>query len=307
MKKLASVIALTASITTLSLPSRAEDLQSIISGSKVPLIIKFQDLDSNWRQISVNGVFEFGDLMRAYSSLFGVSNSSGIYYTKGETIEVYGKTYVIAYRIQSNTQNLSFQKIIESTVGSYGTNPDCSEENLSKKLLSPETSLVLSLLNVETIGSLNDIRSFDFKQEQASSQQAYEEAKITCNKAQIDSANTLVSTHLSYLNQAIISYAGQNQDKLPKMTDASTVATELSDYIFDATYFYHPVTQEAYQPNTSLSGKILAGITNASAIVSFYEKTPAADGTIGVVYLDGNVTRIKAEEWEKVKVTSGIR
>jgi hypothetical protein len=307
MKKLASVIALTASIATLSLPSHAEDLQSIISGSKVPLTIKFQDLDNTWRQIAVNGVFEFGDLMRAYSSLFGVSNSSGIYYTKGETIEVYGKTYVIGYRIQSDAQNLSFQKIIESTVGSYGTNPDCNEENLSKKLLSPETSLVLSLLNVETIGSLNDIRTFDFKQEQANSQQAYDEAKTTCNKAQIDSANSQISTHLSYLNQAIISYAGQNQDKLPKMTDATTVAAELSSYIYEPTYFYHPITQEAYQPNASLSGKKLADITNTSQIVSFYENSLAADGTIGVVYLDGNVTRIKSEEWEKVKVTSGIR
>jgi hypothetical protein len=307
MKKLATLLALTASITTVSLPSRAEDLQSIISGAKVPLTVKFQNLDSTWRQIAVSGVFEFGDLMRAYGSLFGVGSSSGIYYTKGETIEVYGKTYVIAYRIQSNTQNLSFQKIIESTVGTYGMNPDCNEENLSKKLLSADTSLVLSLLNVETIGSLNDIRTFDFKQEQAAAQQVYNEAKATCNKSQIDSTNTLVATHLSYLNQAIISYAGQNQDKLPKMTDASTVATELNSYIFDATYFYHPITQEAYQPNPSLSGKKLADIANASEIVSFYENTPAADGTIGVVYLDGNVTRIKAEEWAKVKATSGIR
>jgi hypothetical protein len=307
MKKLAVLLALTASITTISLPSRAEDLQSIISGAKIPLTVKYQDLDGDWRQIAVSGMYEFGDLMRAYGSLFGIGGNSGIYYTKGETIEVYEKTYVIAYRIRSNTQDLSFQKLFESTIGTYGSNPQCTEENLSKKLLSPETDLVLSLLDVQTIGSLNDIRPFDFKQEQASAQQAYEEAKVTCNKAQIDAANAQVTNHLYYLNQAIISYAGANSDTLPKMTDAETIATELGTYIYDATYFKHPISQEAYQPNASLSGKKLSSINNAYEVVSFYEKTPAADGTIGVVYLDGNATRVKAEEWDKIKATSGIR
>jgi hypothetical protein len=307
MKRLAILLALTASITTVSLPSRADDLQSIISGAKVPLTIKFQEIDGNWRQIAVSGMYEFGDLMRAYGSLFGIGSNSGVYYTKGETIEVYGKTYVIAYRIRSNTQDLSFQKLFESTIGTYGSNPQCSEENLGKRLLSPETDLVLSLLDVQTIGSLNDIRVFDFKQEQATAQQAYDEAKVNCDKAQSDAANYQVTNHLYYLNQAIITYASANSDVLPKMTDADTIATELSSYVYDPTYFKHPTTQEAYQPNASLSGKKLADITNTSAIVSFYEQTPATDGTIGVVYLDGTTARVKTEEWAKIKATSGIK
>jgi hypothetical protein len=306
MKKIATLFALTASIVTYSLPTPAEDLQSILSGNKIPLSVKFQDLDSNWRQISVSGVFEFGDLMRAYSSLFGISNSSGIYYTKGETIEIADKTYVIAYRIQSNAQNISFQKLIESTVGTFGTTTQCNEETLGKKLLSPDTGLVLSLLNVETIGSLNDIRPFDFKQEQAAAQQVFDEAMANCNKAQLDSINAQVSTHLYYLNQALTTYASTNSGMLPKTIDAATVESELNGYIVDTAYFYHPVTQEAYQPNTSLSNKKLADITNSEEIVSFYEKTPAADGTIGIVYLNGVTTRVKAEEWTKIKQSSQI-
>lgn len=307
MKRLAILLALTASITTVSLPSRADDLQSIISGAKSPLTIKFQEIDGNWRQITVSGMYEFGDLMRAYSSLFGIGGNSGIYYTQGETIEIYDKTYVIAYRIRSNTQDLSFQKLFESTIGTYGSNPQCSEENLSKKLLSSDTELVLSLLDVETIGSLNDIRVFDFKQEQTTAQQAYDEAKVTCSKAQIETTNYQVTNHLYYLNQAIITYASSSSGVLPKMTDADTIATELSSYVYDPTYFKHPTTQEAYQPNASLSEKKLADITNTYEIVSFYEKTPGVDGTIGIVYLDGTTARIKTEEWAKIKETSGIK
>jgi prepilin-type processing-associated H-X9-DG protein len=41
-------------------------------------------------------------------------------------------------------------------------------------------------------------------------------------------------------------------------------------------------------------------------MVVFYEPNPAADGTRGVVYLDGHVSRVKAEDWARVKKQSKI-
>ena len=41
-------------------------------------------------------------------------------------------------------------------------------------------------------------------------------------------------------------------------------------------------------------------------IVAFYEPSPAADGTIGVVYTDGFYQRIAPEDWSAVKAASKL-
>ncbi|NJM90245.1 MAG: hypothetical protein HC847_27025 [Hydrococcus sp. RU_2_2] len=180
MKKNATFLALTALFSIASLPSYGSDFSSLVSGQQVPLAKQLKDLDSSWRQISVSGQFEMGDFMKNWSGLFGGSPANYVYYTQGETVEVASETYVIAYRIPSTGEGLTIKTFMETTF-SFG----CNEASLPIQL-APETTINLSLLNLRTIGSLNDVRSFNLSEELAASQKRYEEAKKACEQMPTD-------------------------------------------------------------------------------------------------------------------------
>jgi hypothetical protein len=139
MRRKAIALVLAAILCTYSQSSISAELDQVISGSKFPLNLKLMDLDSEWRGFSISGQFETGGGMQVFNSLL-VTTANNLYYTKGQTITVGSETYLIAYRL------------------------DITERQLK---LTPETKLMLSLLNLRTIGSLNNIRQFNFEQERA--------------------------------------------------------------------------------------------------------------------------------------------
>lgn len=178
MKNNVILLATTALLSTYSLPSYGSDFEKLVSGQQIPLTQKLQDLDSSWRQISIGGQYEMGDFMKSWAGLLGGSSYNYVYYTQGQTVKVAEETYVIAYRLPATGEGLNFRNLIESTF-SMG----CTEASLPIKL-TPETSLSLSLLNLRTIGSLNDVRVFNLKEEVAASEQRYEAAKVACEQIQ---------------------------------------------------------------------------------------------------------------------------
>lgn len=145
MRRTAIALALAAVLCSHSQSSIGAELDQVISGSKFPLTLKLMELNSGWRGLSISGQFETGGGMQSFNPLF-VTTGSNIYYTKGQTITVGSETYMIAYRLDSAARQLK---------------------------LTPETTLTLSLLNLRTIGSLNNIRQFNFEQERAMFERAY--------------------------------------------------------------------------------------------------------------------------------------
>lgn len=107
-------------------------------GKTVPTTIKIRDLTPEWRALATSGQFELGNTIQTIFSSFmgGAFNNS--YYTKGQTISLAGETYMVAYSLQEQPEKISV-----------------------------ETTLGLSLLNMKTIGSLNNIRSFNLATETA--------------------------------------------------------------------------------------------------------------------------------------------
>jgi hypothetical protein len=103
----------------------------ILSGNSVPTAIKLKDLTPEWRAMSTNGQLEIGNF-QALVSLFGGGSFANNYYTKGQTVTVGSETYIVAYSLLS----------------------------LAEKI-SPELPLNLSLLNLKTIGSMSNIRTFE--------------------------------------------------------------------------------------------------------------------------------------------------
>jgi hypothetical protein len=130
-------IAVATIVTTIDLSLAAEpNLNEILAGKTVPNTIELKDFTPQWRGLSTSGQFEIGNNFQTmFASFFGGSLNAS-YYTKGQTISLAGETYLVAYSLQEQ--------------------PD---------KISTNTKLTLSLLNLKTIGSLTNIRSFNLATE----------------------------------------------------------------------------------------------------------------------------------------------
>src|SRR5690349_4537420 len=88
-------VALTTAI--IAPPAHSQDtanLKEFLSGTIVPLTLKMKDLNSDYRRIAVKG----DDAMSTWMQMMGGGQfpDMGIYYTKGETIDLGGETYLIS-------------------------------------------------------------------------------------------------------------------------------------------------------------------------------------------------------------------
>jgi hypothetical protein len=106
-------------------------LANVLSGNSVPTSIELKKLTPEWRAMSTNGQFEFGNF-QAFVNIFGGGSFATNYYTKGQTVSIGSETYIVAYSLLSLVEKVS-----------------------------PETLLNLSLLNLKTIGSMSNIRAFE--------------------------------------------------------------------------------------------------------------------------------------------------
>lgn len=101
--------------------------------------------------------------------LFGMSGllesalRTNIYYTQGQTLTLGKQKYLVVYRPKGS--NLTLTDLIKS--GRNNTSPESLIQTLT-----PETQLVLSLINLSKIDSLQDIQPFDLQQEIRESKQA---------------------------------------------------------------------------------------------------------------------------------------
>jgi hypothetical protein len=304
MQKSAIALLMAVSLSTYGQKCHAEDLQNIISGRQIPLTLQLKQLDNSWRQIAISGQYEMGDLMKSWSSLFGAAGYNNNYYTQGQTVKINDETYVVAYRLPGSGKAVNFQSLFENALGSF-SGSGCSSTASSDKI-TPETSIGLSLLNTKTIGSLNDVRPFNLKEELAALEKIRQEAEAACEKTKAASMNSQVETNLRALHTALQSYADSNNGKLPNTSNPDALKTALKDYVTDESVFVNPETMQAFTPNPSLSGKKLGDITNPDRVVAFYEAKPATDGTTGVIFVDGFYQRMTSEDWQKLKQESKL-
>lgn len=307
MRKITLTLAIVTFIFSYGQKCLANDFQDLISGKQVPLNRQLKDLNDSWRQIAISGQYEMADLMKSWANIFSADSYNNIYYTQGQTVMVNNETYVVAYRLPTLSKTLTIQSLFENVMGSMAsfTGTDC-DSIVSPAKITPETNIQLSLLNLKTIGSLNDVRPFDLKTELAMLEKAEQESKEACEQAKLEAVNLKVESNLRDLGIALHSYTEQHEGKLPDMTSLEAVKVALQDFIFDESIFLHPETLEPYLVNTSLSAQNLADLDSPGETVAFYEAQPAVDGTIGVVYADGFYQRIQPEDWEKVKRTSKL-
>lgn len=267
-------------------------LGSLLAGIDYPLSLRLRQLDGSWRRLNISGQYEMGEWMQSYSSMFG-SAFKDVLYTRGQMVTLGGEIYIVAYRPQTKNKPLDFAAMIR-----MGSNPEAKPPAPEK--MTPDTLLSLSLLNLRTIGSLNNIRPFDFNAELELNGKAAPEPSAT----RWD--NTLADARLRQVGLALMMYVQDYDEVLPDMSSAATAKKLMLPYVKDEAVFQHPITKKPFKPNPALSKKKVAHIANPRAFLAFYEDPAAPDGTRGLLFLDGHIKRIQEKEWSQVARNSKV-
>lgn len=281
----------------------ASELTAALSGSAVPQSIKVTELDATWRSFSPNA--EQSDLYVRLSHMR--APQSAAYYTRGETLRAGRETYLIAYRQTPVPVTLADMRRMMMADDDGDGVPDSRQNGDGK--LRPDAVLNLSLLNLRTLGNLDDLRAFDPAKDVMTAAEA--KAKATPQDTQ-GSVN-----NLRQIGLALMQYTQDYDEKLPPMRSAQsqaqmaappgrlvTVQQALQPYVRSTKIFSHPTTREIYRPNPALSGVNMSEIQNSARTVAFWERSPAGDGRRAVLYLDGHVRRERETEWPQILARS---
>jgi hypothetical protein len=262
---------------------RGGDLEAALSGRPYPLTLKLRELTPEWRRFTLGEDGGMAGYMQAMMSLYSGSGGTR-YYTRGQIATIGGESYMVVYRTQSKPVN--FMQLMQQGPNAAPPAPE---------KLTPETTLSLSLLNVRTTNSLNEIRPFNMEQEMA-------EEPVTGRTA----GNITSESNLKQIGTALLMYVGDWDEVLPVMTDAAAAKKALFPYVKNEAVFVHPETKEPYRPNPVLSKKKIAHIQNPAAMIAFYESKPGVDGTRTVVFLDGHTERVPESDWPRLQRASKI-
>jgi prepilin-type processing-associated H-X9-DG protein len=249
------------------------NFSEMLSGKNVPLRLRMGELTPAYRRMAVSGTSDAGG---AFAALIAMQTGAetNVYYTRGQTVNLGGETYLIAYRPQV--------QVDPNAAHHHGPRP------VVRRKLPPNTPLALALLNLRTSGSFNDVRPFDPKEDVQSPQEG---AAASVRQLQT-------------LGQGVISYVrNRGGGRFPQVGATMTPAMQRTfyPYVHDNRKWNNPANEELYRPNTALAGKRLSQIANARYVPMFYEGTPAEDGTRAVLFVDGHVERLSPERFTRVR------
>ena len=167
------------------------DFASVFSGKENPHSLKLKELNADWKRLSIvsegnkSGSVDMmnqimlmamasgmkggkGDDpatialgMQMLGGMFGGGGGSeAAYFTKGSAVVVGGQTFLIAYRLVKPQMNL--MDIMKDSQS--GKEPDMSKLSAQTKVTS-DTEVRLSLIDLRTISTINDIRGFELTRE----------------------------------------------------------------------------------------------------------------------------------------------
>jgi prepilin-type processing-associated H-X9-DG protein len=286
--------------------SAASQLSAALSGSGIAQSIKASQLTAQWRSFSPNA-----DQANLYAAL---SHQRALvsppFYTRGDTIRAGSETYLIAYRQKSEVPtDARMRRQMMADDDGDGV-PNSREAGAPDQKLRPDAVLTLSLLNLRTLGNLDDVRGFDPAKEVLS---AAEAKKLASEQDTVGSMNNLRQIGLGMM-QYMQDYdaqfppmrSAQSQAEITAPTPGKpiTVQQALQPYVRSTKIFSHPRTRELYVPNIAVSGVSESSLESSAQTVAFWEKSPAPDGRRAVLYLDGHVKRELETEWPQIMARS---
>jgi hypothetical protein len=163
----------TAFMLSSAVTSQASDLAQLLSGRVHPMSLQLKDLSGEWRRVTLRGgVIAGGNVgVNVSGSAEGSTSQNNnmvstlgagqAYVTRGQTVSAGDQTYLVAYLLPSTALDLS--AILQAMA---------TKTPPQMKVLTPESPLHLSLVNVKAIVSIEDVRAFDMNEEIGQSQEA---------------------------------------------------------------------------------------------------------------------------------------
>ncbi|WP_160148422.1 type IV pilin-like G/H family protein [[Leptolyngbya] sp. PCC 7376] len=203
-----------------------------------PLDLTLGELDGSWREFRISGQYEFADLIQTWFSLFGISNVySNTYFTQGNTIDIAGKQYLVAYRFPLAPQELN----LEDMFSVWDTGQGCEDmAMLESELVNLDTTINLSLLNPNTIGSLNDIQTLDVAELIEQSKERYDMMQERCQEAEAESKVTEAVQNLGAMNRAQQAFWLENETFTSDISELQIGVSEDTEY-----YSYYLTSENA--------------------------------------------------------------
>jgi hypothetical protein len=167
--------AITAFALLLALPvaGPAAEFTDLLSGKTCPLTVRLGDLTKDWRRFTLRAAGAANGNVSISVSVSGTrgspSNSSQnniadfagnrVYLTTGQTVSVNDQVYLVAYHVPG--AGLDIPTLLQAAA---------TKSLPTAGVLTPGSVLPLTLLDVKSIGSLEDIRVFDMQYEIAESE-----------------------------------------------------------------------------------------------------------------------------------------
>lgn len=217
---------LAALAATSAVLAQGSEVKILFSDANVPTSMKLKDLNHDWRRFKLVGQLDLPTLIAQFSEMS--TPGAGILYTRYESVTMNTETYLIAYQAPTKPIDLAMM------MGAYGRKP------APKEKLSPDTTLVLSLINLRTAGSLTEVQPFDLDRELAASH----EQDVAAARLSAGQQETEAISSLSVLNSAETQYRIKNHrygsltelTKTPNMyvtiSHATTPATAQQGYYY---------------------------------------------------------------------------
>jgi len=160
-------------LLALVVASRAAEFTDLLSGKTCPLTVRLGDLTKEWRRFTLRAAGTANgnvSISLSVNSTGGSPSSSSqnniadfagnrVYLTTGQTVSVNDQVYLVAYHVPG--AGLDIPALLQVAV---------TKSLPTAGVLTPDSVLPLSLLDVKSIGSLEDIRIYDMQYEIAESE-----------------------------------------------------------------------------------------------------------------------------------------
>jgi hypothetical protein len=143
-----AAIAIASPLTVAAAPAIAQEvtLETLLQGETYPTSRPLGSFDDRWRIVTVVGQPETASMMQFTGAMFGIGPNT--FYTRGETVEIAGESFLVAYR----------QPKAEAGVE-----------------VDPDFEVPLSLINLRLTASFNDFKPFSLPGELARLRQQSEQ------------------------------------------------------------------------------------------------------------------------------------
>ncbi len=215
----------------------------VLSGKLFPLTLQLKDMTSGWSTFtcdSANSPSRLIGLAGYAPTDYAQMSMLDAIFTRGQTVVLGGETYLVAY----GRSQAQFAKLL--------MNPEWGRQQVTidpaTLKFTPETEVTLQLLNMHTMGNIENIRQFNLK-ELSSTNTVLENARL----------KALKNTSLSQLRQIAIAtqmYMQDNHGKLPPLDTLADFQGAVDAYLGNnQAMLVQPGTGTPYQPNFALAGK----------------------------------------------------